>query len=177
MRTGTNVAQWASFRVQFGSGHDRTVLEIKSQVRLYNDSLKPWSGFFFSLSPNKYINRKQQVHTQKKNVYSFRKYWPRRHGVIFTVLWLWVQQVSVFVFMSGVTGWASLQDYGLVLWDVPTVDRHSPVPFCILKGHTSSFTLRLQKLNDWADSNILTLIIVQKGTCVPKLSLSVGVYT
>ena len=74
-------------------------------------------------------------------------------------------------------GWASIQDYGLVLWDVPTVDRHSPVPFCILKGHTSSFTLRLQKLNDWADSNILTLIIVQKGTCVPKLSLSVGVYT
>ena len=61
-----------------------------------------------------------------------------------------------------------------LLWDVATVDRHSPVPFCILRGHTSSSTLRLQKLNDWANSNIFSLITVQKATCVPNLSLSVG---
>ena len=74
-------------------------------------------------------------------------------------------------------GRVRIQDYGLVVRDVPTVGRHSPVPFFILSGHTSSFTLRFQKLNDWAHSNILTLIIVQKVTSVPQISLSLGMYT
>ena len=69
MRTGTKVAQWASFRLEFGSGHDLMVLEIKSQVRLCNASLKSSLVRIPLLALSKKINRKQQIHTAKKCIF------------------------------------------------------------------------------------------------------------
>ena len=125
------------FWLDFVSGHDLMVHGIKPQVRLYNDSTKPSSGFSLSLSLWKLRIRKKinkYKYIWRKWYTPVKKYLPLDMGSLLPVLSLWVQQLCVFVCVcvciSCVTGWA-----GRVSWvcclvpDVPIMDR---LKFCPL---------------------------------------------